>query len=202
MGDVSSTSPLTSPISYLSLNFASGSRQDAKLYVSQDGQNFITLASADLPNGNYRYFKVAFETDSSSYSNISSISVKTRGQETLANVANYIMFTDTENQCLTKLEPAITMLNALSSADPVSFFDSEDYVIVSARTRLLAWARSQGQEVRLVDDRVDVSSLSYLSSVSSLNEPSSDTPWFILLSLLGVTTLSAAYFYLRRRFEN
>ena len=201
-GDVYNTSPLTSPISYLSLNFASGSRQDAKLYVSQDGQSFIALASADLSSGNYRYFKVAFETDSSSYSNISSISVKTRCEETLLSVANYIMFTDTENQCLTKLGPAITMLNAMSSADRQSFFESEDYVIATARTRLLAWARSQGQEVRLVDDRVDVSTLSYLSSVSSLSEPSSNVPWLILLSLLGVTTLSAAYFYLRRRFEN
>lgn len=143
-----------------------------------------------------------FETTSGSYSNISSISVKTRGQETLANVTNYIMYADTENQFLTKLEPAVTMLNALSSSDQLSFFGSEDYDTVSTRTRLLAWAASQGQKVRLEDGRVDVSSMSRLYQVSSINESSSVAPWFVLLSLLGVATLNATYYCFRRRLDN
>lgn len=91
----------------------------------------------------YHFFKVI--KDSSNVGYCKSLIVSVGAVETVTNVSNYIMFNDTNNQCVTKLDIAIEKLNTLSNSDRDSFWNSDDYVIKSARERLLAWAKNQGR---------------------------------------------------------
>ena len=63
------------------------------------------------------------------------------------NVANYIMFEDTNNQCLTKYEIAKEYFNELTRTDRATFMTSSSYVYVTARDRLEKWATHQGESI-------------------------------------------------------
>lgn len=69
--------------------------------------------------------------------------------ESPVNVSNYIMYENTNNQCLTKLDIALEKLNTLSQSDKNTFMTSNDYVIKCARERIQAWARNQDKEFEL-----------------------------------------------------
>lgn len=69
------------------------------------------------------------------------------GPESPENVANYIMYEDTNNQCVTKLDIAMGYLNILSSSQRQEFATSDDYVISTARERLEAWAANRGKTI-------------------------------------------------------
>ena len=69
------------------------------------------------------------------------------GEDTAKNVANYIMFEDTNNQCTSKFDIAEGYFEGLSDAEKISFMTSNDYVISTARARFTAWATHLGKVI-------------------------------------------------------
>ena len=118
--------------------------------------------------------------------------------ETPSNVANYIMFEDTENQCTTKLNKAIGYLGNLSSSDRLTFANSNDYVIATARERLNAWATSQGKTINFTSGTM--TNRNGISALNS-NENNSEVILSIVISVLGVSFI-AMHVYLRKKREN
>lgn len=104
--------------------------------------------------------------------------------KSVANVANFIMYEDNENQCTSKLDLAISYLNELSSDEKNSFSTSTDYVISTARNRLEAWARHEGKTLSFVDNAFVASSLRNQSSFNKNNEA-------IVITILGLAAALA-----------
>ena len=116
------------------------------------------------------------------------------------NVANYIMFEDTENQCLSKYDEAKELFLALPSDMRATFMTSSDYVIASARERLQAWAAHEGEAIIFVNGDYAMSSSGLFVSSMKKEQGDSALP-IILIALLGAG-LGGAYLLLRRRKGN
>ncbi|MBO7614538.1 MAG: bacterial Ig-like domain-containing protein, partial [Bacilli bacterium] len=78
---------------------------------------------------------------------LDNITIKYGGGDTAKNVSNYIMFEDENNQCLTKLDVATGYFENLSESEQEIFMNSTDYVISTARERLIAWAAHEGKAI-------------------------------------------------------
>ena len=143
-GYMKNQTPLSSGITDVTVT-STGRKVNVR--YSEDGENWVLKTDADTSNFTYQYFQVdCIGNTGSSFSNISSISVTTKGERP-ENVANYIMYEDTTNQCLSKLSTALDYFKNLTSTDKTTFQTSNDYVISSARNRLEAWASSQGKTI-------------------------------------------------------
>ena len=108
------------------------------------------------------------------------------------------MFEDTNNQCTTKLSKAVEYLGELSSSDLTTFANSNDYVISTARTRLNAWAASQGKTIDYTN-----ATMSNRSGVSLLDNNGNNNAitLIIIISLVGTTSIGI-FFYLRKKHAN
>ncbi len=95
-------------------------------------------------SGSYKYVGVRSASGAMYLTNITFTYV---GGDSAKNVANYIMYEDTEGQCATKLNNAISYLNNMSTSEKETFSSSSDYVVSTARTRLNAWAANQGKTI-------------------------------------------------------
>lgn len=104
--------------------------------------------------------------------------------KSVSNVANFIMYEDNANQCMSKLDLAISYLNELSSDEKNNFSISTDYVISTARNRLEAWARHEGKTLSFVDNAFVASSLRNQPSFNKNNE-------VIVIAILGLATILA-----------
>lgn len=134
----------------LTLNYevnTSSTRTDGEVYISKDGSSWESYSADLCLEDSYYYFKIAYKGTSTNYSNISNIEIVLSGKETAANVANYIMYEDYTNQCLTKFDIAISYFNNLTTEEKTTFMTSSDYVITHAKERLEAWAKNQGKEI-------------------------------------------------------
>ena len=99
------------------------------------------------------------------------------------NIANFIMFSDTGNQCATKFGQAKTIFESLSKAERVRLMENGAYTLTKARERLLYWAAHEKASITKVGD-------DYVISVSSLAlmVPSAlDQGTSIALIALGIT---------------
>lgn len=199
IGDIHNTTPLDKSITSLSVSTKNNSRTDTELWVSVDGDNWVLTSSADFENNSYRYFKVGYTDTSEKYSNISTITIGLRNDETAVNVANYIMFEDTNNQCLTKLDTAITYFNNMSKIERATFMSSDDLVMRTARERLEAWMRNQNKEISLSNGDYVVTSSSYNSNLTSINN-SSVTP-IIIIAIISLV-LSSSVIVFRKRIND
>ena len=110
------------------------------------------------------------------------------------------MINDTENQCLTKLDQAITKLNTMSTSEKTTFNTSNDYVISTARTRLEAWATHEGKTLSYSDGTFVASSKAISPFVETIKKDASITV-VIIASMIGLTAIGG-YFFLRHRKEN
>lgn len=108
--------------------------------------------------------------------------------ESVLNIANYIMINDTSNQCKTKLDIAIDKLNSLSVAEKDLFNSSSDYVISTARNRLEAWARSENKALTYNEGV-------YVANVNNIDRyiNNIDTNIFLLVHLLVFSIGSVAF---------
>ena len=195
IGHIRNIQPLSKPLSSLDIHVsnASTTRTDGKLYVSVNGSNWVLKANADFENNDYRYFKIAYEsTSSSKYSNIDLITIGFYGADTASNVANYIMIADTENQCLNKLDLALAKLNTMSSAEKNAFWTSDEYRIESARTRLIAWATSQGKALSYFDGSFVVNSQG-LAIPFGMGNDGRDNLAAILLLVIAISCASGCF---------
>lgn len=170
------------------------------VYGSNTAGSFSTTITGNNDTydlSSYKYVKIINSNDNAVY--CSSIAIVVSVSETAANVANYIMYEDTNNQCTTKLNTAITYLNNLSSTELNTFKTSTDYVIATARERLEAWARNQGKTIDYSGGATHVvlKSGRFLTN-SVITEDSSISLILIITSALTVSAV-LGYFLLKRK---
>lgn len=200
VGRIYNTNAFNADLTSVSVTVKSGSRQDGQLLISKDGNNWMTYSSLEVVKGGYRYFKYEFATaktgsGASNYSNIQSISFSLAGIDNPVNVANYIMFEDTINQCNSKLDIAISRLNTMSNDDKQLFWTSDSYVIAKARERIIAWAIALGHDLQLNNGNYTLSKLNKVF-VSFDNSSSSS----ILLVALTMSLIAVGgYLILKKR---
>lgn len=122
-------------------------------------------------------------------------------EDTATNVANYIMYEDTSDQCLSKFPIAKGYFEGLSSSERVSFMISDDYVISEARNRLQDWARHIGKTITLQNGDYVVSNLRNVVSLINTAKVGES-----MVAVISVTIISLAavggYFFLRKRKED
>ena len=112
------------------------------------------------------------------------------GTETASTLANFIMFEDTNGQCVSKLDDAIKIFTKLSKSERTLFMSSEDYVLKTARERLEAWARNQEKEIVYVNNDYSFAS-SIKNEILSLNE--NDNSQLIIIIASAVSLLSFCF---------
>lgn len=187
-GSVKNASPYPTGITNVTV---AGASPSPDIQLSVDGRNWVDLSTVSS-SIEYYYFKLFYkDTAQTNYINISSITISFQG-ESPYNVSNYIMYEDTDNQCLSKFQTAIDMLNTMSLTNKQLFMSSDDYVVSTARTRLQAWATSQGKTISLSDGNIISSTNQSMSFIA--NETESSTMIVVLvissLSLLAIGVFS------------
>lgn len=191
-GKVINTTPYPSAILDVTV---SGASPDIQL--STDGTSWVDLSSATPSTVNYFYLKIFYKTTSqSSYVNITQIDVSIKGLETALNLSNYVMYEDTNNQCVSKLPIALGYYKNLSTSGKSEFQTSDDYVISTARERLNAWAEAQGKTINYSTGELSNSS-SVLSII--LGEESSEIMIVVIFTSISVCSLSFFLILKRKR---
>ena len=129
---------------------------------------------------------------------LTDINIEFSADETAVNVANYIMFEDKENQCVSKLDTAITDFENMSKEERTLFMTSEDYVIVTARERLEACLANQEKNITPVDGDYVISnnkaSMSYFSE-----EDNGITIVLVASSFLSISILGCLLILKKRK---
>ena len=203
-GSISNTDPFNSSLTSVSVTQKSGARQDGVLRISKDHLTWVDYSTSEISKGGYVYFKYEYTTGSnasgaSSYSNIEKIVFTTSGQDNAVNVSNYIMFEDTEGQCLNKLTPAINKLNSMSDSEKNNFWNSDDYVISTARARLTAWALHERKTLSFNDGLFSANSSKNVILLPNISQ-NNTLCVLIVISVLGLASFST-YLFIRHRKE-
>lgn len=164
------------------------------VYGSTNGSSFSNTITGtnDVYNlTGYSYVKIMKNGSGAAY--CSSIAITIGASDSAINLANYIMYEDTPNQCQTKLDIAIGYLHDLSSTEKNSFKTSNDYVIKTARERLEAWALNQGKTIDYTNGALTRSINPFIENIDSNS--------VYIIIIVGVAALSTigCYFFLRRK---
>lgn len=192
-GKVVNTTPYPSGITNVNV---SGARPDIQL--STDGNSWVNLSAATTSTTNYYYLKLYYSnTSQSNYVNITSFTVTMKANETPDNVANYIMYEDTTNQCTTKFDVAKGYFEALTSDGRATFMTSDDYVISTARTRFNAWAKNLGKTINQSNGDYVISNAKIVSPLFGTLK-NNKVLITIIASALGISSIGG-YFFLRRK---
>ena len=150
--------------------------------------------------GSYKYIGIRSRSGAL-YLNSIFITYQSQNEETPQNLANYIMYEDTEGQCNTKFSTAKESFEHLSSDDRATFMTSNDYVLSCARERLQAWATYLGKNISYQNgDYVISSSKLSRPAVESSNENS--TLLMLVLSSAAALVLGGGALMLRKRKED
>ena len=191
-GKVVNTTPYSKGIVNVTID---GSTVDIQL--STNGSNWVDLSSATPESVDYFYLKIFCKnTTVTNWVNIYSIYVTLKGTETAQNTANYIMYEDTNNQCVSKLPTAITYLQNMSSSERTTFQTSSDYVISTARTRLDAWASSQGKSVDYSTGAL-VNANNVLSLIAG--EDTTNFVFIVILTTISISSVTLCLIMKRRK---
>lgn len=128
------------------------------LYVdSKKGTLVGSTSSTNTITFNDEYHYVGIRSSSGAlYLSSIEITYGAEGNENPYNVANYIMYEDNNNQCVNKFSVAQGYFNDLSKEDKNIFMTSDDYVLSSAKERLLAWASYYHKDIDLIDDEYQI----------------------------------------------
>lgn len=141
-----------------------------------------TTATTYTATADYAYIGIR---SASSPLYLNSIIIEYGGEITSVSLSNYIMYEDTPNQCETKTDVAIGYFNSLT--DQEEFMTSEDYVIVTARTRFNAWLAHEGKEIVPNNNGYVISNSSiYLLEASKIEDNN-----MIIIVLIASSTLIA-----------
>ena len=129
----------------------------ADLYsASTDGDKLGSIVCGTstelLITGDYTYIGLRSNKNAMYFASISISYNGSSESDSAVNLANYIMFEDTTDQCLTKYRIAEGYFKNLSSSEQKTFITSEDYVISTAKARLDKWAEAHGEKIELVND--------------------------------------------------
>ena len=145
-------------------------------------------------SGSYAYVGVR---SSASPMYLTSISFSYGPGDNVKNVANYIMYEDTNNQCTTKFSVAKGYFEGLTTSEHNTFMSSNDYVIKTARERFEAWARNLGKSINHVNGDYVVSGLN--NSVLFATENNSNVIVIAAIMSLTSTALLGFVIYKKRR---
>lgn len=180
------------------VNNSYNTRTDGIVYISKDGNSWVKYTQALAASGGYKYFKIAYESTSSSFSNISSISFTLKDVETALNVSNYIMYEDTNNQCTSKLDIAITYFNNMSKDERLLFMTSNDYVISTARERLEAWAINQGKQIIYTNDAYVIESVK--NALTVFDKTTKHSIYLVaIISALSILSITSYLIYKKKK---
>ena len=162
---------------------------DATIEYSADGSED---SWSTINNGDAYYFRIRYVGAFTGYVNIVSVEITLAASETAINVANYIMFEDTNGQCQDvgntkgKFSIASTYFENMSKEERNTFMNSDDYVIENARTRFVAWATHLGKSIDYVDGDYVVNSNQ--ASFKNIAEDSDEVAAItIVVALFSVT---------------
>ncbi len=201
IGSIKNSSAFDNDLESISVTQKNGARQDGVLTISKDGSNWVGYSTNELASGGYRFFKYEYTSASSvsgagGYSNLQSISYTLSGKDNPTNVSNYIMYEDTNGQCVSKLDVAIGRLNSMSAENKTIFWTSNDYVIATARERLSAWAIHEGRQLSFNNGNFSASNLRnrLLTYISG-----EDFPNIIAIVLISSLTLATSLLFVLKR---
>lgn len=107
---------------------------------------------------------------------LSKVEITYGAEDTAINLANYIMFEDTNGQCNTKFDIAKGYFEGLSKSERTTFMTSEAYVISTAKTRFEAWASAKGNIVELNNGDYIVT-----NGLGSLNRASTNSNLYLVI---------------------
>lgn len=113
------------------------------------------------------------------------------------NVANYIMYEDTSNQCTTKFSVAKGYFENMTKEGRGTFMISDDYVISTARERLLAWAAHEGKTISASGEDYIISKNPVINALKTVIE-NNGTVLIVVGSIIGLSAVGG-YFFIRRR---
>ena len=170
------------------------------IQLSTNGSTWVDLSSATVSTTNYYYFKVFFKnTTRTNYVNISKIDVTRKGSETANNVANYIMYEDTEGQCETKFDIASGYFNTMSSAEKSKLINatSDQYVLFQAKDRFEKWAIHEGKSIVFENGDYTIKSIKPISLLNN-DENSNNITVLLIISFASIGSLSI-YVFLRKK---
>ena len=157
----------------------------------------VTSTGTVTFNTSYQYVGIRSNSGAVYISSIE-ITYGGAGGETANNVANYIMYEDTTDQCLNKFGTASGYFNNLSNSEKSTFMTSTDYVISAARARFEAWAANRGKTITYSNGTYSIVNAAY-RMISFSNE--NNTGLVVLLIGIGMTlsTVFVAFYFLRKR---
>lgn len=135
--------------------------------------------------GEYQYFGIK---SSGGALYLDNISIVYSSADTAFNVSNYIMFEDNEGQCESKFVNAKQYFNNLSIQEKDIFMSSSDYVISTARERLLSWAKYHGEIITFVDETYVIKKTSTYFLNKDNNNMILISTFVLLLSGLSIGT--------------
>ncbi len=144
--------------------------------ITKGGESTLTIT------GSYLFVGIRNEGSATIYLN--SVTFNYGKEQTPENVANFIMYEDTVNQCESKTDTAIGYYDQLSDSGKETFMTSDDYVISTARVRFQAWLKNQGKVINL-----DYS-ISSAEHVEYLSVEENNTNFVVILAVLLTSTLT------------
>lgn len=170
------------------------------VYGSTNGTSFSTSITGtndvyDLTG--YSYVKVMKNGSGAAY--CASLTITVEGGDTAVNLANYVMYEDTNNQCTTKFDTAKGYFEDLTSTERSTFMTSSDYVISTARERLLAWAAHEGKIINQVNGDYVVTSPTNIL-VQSITESTGNVLIIVVVGLVAISAVGG-YFFIKKRKE-
>ena len=147
-------------------------------------------------SGSYKYIGIR---SASGALYLSEIVITYKAEDEPTNVANYIMYEDTNGQCNSKFSVAKEYFENLSKENRNVFMTSNDYVITSARNRLVAWASYLGKSINYAnDDYVIVSAKNMSLVINQINNDNSIIN-MLIISFLATTATISVYFLIKRK---
>ena len=173
---------------------------DIQLSVDGSENSWVDLENAE-DDVNYYFFKVFRSNTTVSYFvNITNLKVVLKGEETANNLANYIMYTDSNGQCEEKFSYAESYFQNLSNEGKITFMTSDDYVISTAAERFRAWAAHHGKQIVLENSNWVIKDIKAIPLFGS-SESGNETALIAIIAVLsGGVILS--YFFLKKRKYN
>ena len=129
------------------------------------------------------------------------ITINYKQVDSAKNVANYIMYEDTNNQCTTKTTVAIGYFNGLSADERSTFMSSNDYVITTARERFNAWLAHEGKTIASSNSDYVIQNRSVFIKLIGDSQETTNTVLIIAVSVL-VGLSFAGYLFIRKKKEN
>lgn len=170
------------------------------LYVESDQGTLLGTivkgTSTELTiSGDYTYVGVRSDSGAMYLTSISFTWGESGVSDSANNLANYVMFEDTSKQCVDKFPTAKGYFEGLSKAERNTFMTSNDYVISTARERLVAWAAYHGKTITNSGDDGYVINSNKLSITAQNNA-------ILLITIIGVviiSSLTVTYLVIKKR---